>query len=238
MKEEKKKKAKDANAKEESFGKRIGSTVFTVFLILLLAFVVYTFVQLKTSKRPNLFGYGVYTVISGSMVPTLEIGDVIIVKKVDKESDLKKGDVITFAGKGDLAGKIVTHRIISEGVEDGLITTCGDANFGIADKTPIGFSDVIGKYVRTSVVLTFAYKAFRSKVGFALIVFVPLIILLIIQIVNFTHACKMKDDGEKKEEELSPEEAVKKKEDEIKRKAIEEYIASKKRIEEAQKKKK
>ena len=136
-----------------------------------------------------------------------------------------------------MSGKIVTHRIISEGVEDGKITTCGDANYGIADKTPIEFSDVLGKYARTSLSLTFLYKAFRSKIGFALIVFLPLFLLLVLQIVNFVRACKMKEEDEQKAD-ISQEEAIKQKEDEIRRKAVEEYIASKKRVEEAQKKKK
>ena len=226
---------KQSGEKKPSKAKRIASTVVTVFLILLLAFVIFTFVQLKTAKRPNLFGFGIYTVISGSMVPTLEVGDVIIIKKVDNESDLKKGDIITFIGRGDFAGKIVTHRIISEGVEDGKITTCGDANYGIADK-PIEYEDVLGKYVRTSVVLTLLYKAFRSKIGFGLIVFIPLLFLLVVQIFNFVRALKMKED-ETQNADLSPEEAVKRKEEEIRRKAVEEYIASKKRVEEAQKRK-
>ena len=237
MKNSENAKKQETNAKKPSVGKRIASTVVTVFLILLLAFVIYTFVQLKVAKRPNLFGYGIYTVISGSMIPTLDIGDVIIVKKVDSESELKKGDIVTFVGRGKLEGKIVTHRIISDGVEDGKLTTCGDANYGLADD-PIDYSDVIGKYVRTAAVMTFVYAAFRSKIGFGLIVFVPLLCLLVIQILNFVRACKMKDDDEQKKEQLSPEELIKQREDEIKRKAVEEYIASKKRVEEAQRKRK
>ena len=235
MKEKESVKKQETNGKKPSVAKKIVSAVVTVFLLLLLGFVIFTLIQVKTAKRPNLFGYGVYTVISGSMRPTLDVGDVIIVKKVGSESELKKGDIVTFVGKGELSGKIVTHRIISEGVEDGKLTTCGDANYGIADK-PIEYTDVIGKYVRTSVVMTFVYNAFRSKLGFGLIVFVPLFCLLVIQIINFVRACKMKDDEELKKEQLTPEELIKQREDEIKRKAVEEYIASKKRVEEAQRK--
>ena len=229
----KSKKESEKQTQKPTKAKKIGSTVLTVILVLFLALTVYLFVQMKTAKRPNFFGYGVYTVVSGSMVPTLEIGDVIIVEKVDAEK-LRKGDIITFIGRGELAGKVVTHRIISEGVEDGKITTCGDANYGIADKTPIGPSDVLGRYVKTSVVLSLAYKTFRSKVGFALIVFIPLLILLIVQFVNFLYACRMEKKGKNKEE-VSPETAVKEKEDEIRRKAIEEYLESQKRLEEAEK---
>ncbi len=238
MKAGKEKKETQDQGKQKSKAKKIASGVVTGLLVIILVFCVFVVIQVKTAKRPNLFGYGVYTVVSGSMVPTLEVGDVIIIKAVKDGSELQKGDIITFNGKGDFAGKVVTHRIVSDGVVDGKITTCGDANYGIVDKTPIGPEDVIGKYVRTSAVMTFIYSAFRSKVGFALIVFVPLLVLLIVQVVNFARACKMDKDGKPESESQDPAGAVKEKEEEIKRKAIEEYIASRKRIEEAQKKRK
>ena len=202
--------------------------IVTVILVAAVILTVVLFIRIKTSKRPSVFGYGIYTVISGSMVPTLQIGDVIIVKDVKKPEDLKKGDVITFYGKeGDLAGKIVTHRIVSDGVEDGKITTCGDANHGIAD-APIEFQDVIGKYVRKSAIVTLAYSMFKSKSGFAAVVFIPLVILLVVQVMNFVKACKM-DDKAPVEKEKTEEEIIKEREDEIRKKAIEEFLAYQKR---------
>ena len=120
-------------------------------------------------------------------------------------------------------------------MEGGKITTCGDANSGIADQ-PIVFSDVIGRYIKTSAVLTFFYTMFRSKFGFALVVFIPLVVLLIIQFVNFVQNSASSKVSEKVEE--TPEEAVKQKEDEIRRKAIEEYLASIKPAEDEDRKKK
>ena len=212
--------------------------VLTILLILVVGFGILVLVQVKKENKPLFFGYGTYYVVSGSMDPTIKVGEIIIVRKVKGEDDLQKGDIITFHGKGgNLEGKIVTHRIISDGVVDGKITTCGDANHGIAD-TPITYDDVIAKYVKTSTVLSSVYAAFKSKYGFLFLVFIPLLILLIIQVVNFRRACKMDDDGrmpEDKTEEEIKQETIKEKEAEIKRKAVEEYLASRKRIEEAQK---
>ena len=62
-------------------------------------------------------------------------------------------------------------------------------------------------------------------------------ILLVVQIVNFRRACRMDKDGKLPEEKTAEEikkEALKEKEEEIKRKAIEDYLASKKRIEQAE----
>ena len=217
--------------------KTVLSWVFTVVLILAIGFGILLLVQVKKENKPLLFGFGAYYVVSGSMEPTIKVGDIILIRKVKGEDDLQKGDIITFHGKGgNLQGKIVTHRIISDGIVDGKITTCGDANHGIADE-PIPYANVIGKYVKTSAALTTVYAVFTSKYGFLFIVFIPLLILLIVQIVNFRRACRMDKDGKMPEEKTAEEikeQTIKEREDEIKRKAVEEYLASKKRIEKAE----
>ena len=215
--------------KPRSRKKRVVTIVLTVLLVLIILAGVGIVVHIKTAKDPSIFGYGIYTVVSGSMTPTLKVGDVILVKKAESPADLQKGDIITFRGQGKLSGKVVTHRIVSDGVEaDGSIVTCGDANYGLQDD-PITFDDVIGKMVHKSNFLYVLHAAFTSKVGFALIVFVPLLILLIYQFVNFVRACKMDKDGKvkgEKDAELSQEE--------IDQKLIEEYLKRQKRIKDAE----
>lgn len=223
--------------KKKKKWKKVLGWILTTLLIVALVFCVVLVVQVKSSNKPFLFGYATYFVVSGSMEPTIKVGEVILIKQVSSPDELQKGDIITFRGKGgSLQGKIVTHRIISDGVQAGMITTCGDANHGIAD-APITYDDVIGKYVKTSAVLTTVYTVFTSKYGFLFIVFIPLLILLVVQIVNFRRACRMDKDGKLPEEKTAEEvkeQAKKEKEEEIKRKAIEDYLASKKRIEQAE----
>ena len=228
----------EKDKKQPKKWEKVAGWILTALLVLALIFAVILVVQVKSSKMPFIFGYATFYVVSGSMEPTIHVGEVILIERVSGPDDLKKGDIITFHGKrGKLEGKIVTHRIVSDGVVDGEITTCGDANYGIADD-PIEYDAVIGRYVRTSAALTTAYAVFTSKYGFLFIVFIPLIILL--HDINVRRACRMDKDGkipeEKSAEELK-EQAVKEKEAEIKRKAVEEYLASKKRIEEAERNK-
>ncbi|MBQ9370514.1 MAG: signal peptidase I [Clostridia bacterium] len=224
--------AEDRKEKKPISAKRVVSIVLTVLFVVIIVATVIALVHIKTAKDPSLFGYGVYTVVSGSMTPTLRVGDVIFVKKVTDPAELAKGDIITFRGQGKLAGKVVTHRIVSDGVEaDGKITTCGDANYGLQDD-PITMDDVIGKMIRKATVFSALHRAFTSKVGFALIVIVPLMILLIIQFVNFVRACKMDKDGHVKEEDTEPSQ------EEKDRQLIEEYLKRQKRIRDAENKKK
>ena len=86
---------------------------------------------------PRLAGATPYTVLTGSMTPSLPPGTLVVVKPVDIE-DVRTGDVITFqlhSGRHTVA----THRVVGIGwTGDGekVLTTRGDANEA-ADTTPV-----------------------------------------------------------------------------------------------------
>ena len=56
----------------------------------------------------RLFGFKVFTVLSGSMEPAYHVGSLIYVKEVDYR-ELESGDVITFMLDEDT---VATHRIV------------------------------------------------------------------------------------------------------------------------------
>ena len=225
--------------KKKTKWKKIVGGVLTALVVLFLIAAVVLVVQTKRSDKPFFFGYATYFVLSGSMEPTIMTHDVIIVEQINDPSELKKGDIVTFVSGEQYRGMVVTHRLVSEGVVNGMITTRGDnekTNFKDDDPTP--YANVIGRYVRTSRFLTLIYSVFTSRYGFLFLVFIPLMILLGVQVFNFRRACRMDKDGrlpEEKSAEEVREQAVKEKEDEIKRKAIEDYLASKKRLDKATK---
>lgn len=90
-----------------------------------------------SDKIYDIVRYRSYVIISGSMEPTINIGDLIITTKVNRE-DLEVGDIITF----DRDGMTATHRIIE--LNDHELITQGDAN-NVHDN-PIAYEDIIGKY--------------------------------------------------------------------------------------------
>jgi len=94
----------------------------------------------------ELFGYKAFTIGSGSMIPTLEIGDIIIVKSA-KQSYIAEQDIITFLeGEGNVYN--VTHRIVKIiNNEDGTISyqTKGDAN-NSNDENLVKYENIVGKY--------------------------------------------------------------------------------------------
>ncbi len=129
--------------------------MYSICLIMLLIFVVFVinFIDQKRNLshgkiKPSLFS--AYTIVSPSMVPTIDVLDIIVTMRVSNPEDLKKGDIITFTSTDyRYSGVTVTHRIHSiEKTSDGkyLFTTKGDAN-NTKDASRITFDDIYGKVI-------------------------------------------------------------------------------------------
>ncbi|MDP4109006.1 MAG: signal peptidase I [Bacillota bacterium] len=126
----------------------------TVSMVLFLAVVAaltttLVFIQLAKSKgqTPDILGYQLYVIQSGSMSPTLKVGAVIISHIPDDKSDLKVDDIVTFKTE---SGATVTHRII-ETVKsaDGKIRyrTKGDNPVNSADQELLDPDRVIAEFI-------------------------------------------------------------------------------------------
>ena len=90
-----------------------------------------------------------YVVSSGSMIPNLNIFDVIVVQGHVSFDQLKVGDIIVF-NRPDGHDKVIVHRVAEILNKDPLvIRTKGDANPGSIPGTdfPITKGDYIGKVV-------------------------------------------------------------------------------------------
>ena len=95
----------------------------------------------------RLIGLKPFVVLSGSMLPTYEVGSLIYVKDVDYK-ELKVGDPITYMISQDT---VVTHRIIEVLVDEENPDTIryftqGDANEQ-PDGTSVHYKNIIGKPV-------------------------------------------------------------------------------------------
>lgn len=75
---------------------------------------------------PRLFGYEIYSVVSGSMEPAIPVDSMVYIKKEAPE-DMKKDDVIAFYGARD-SSAIITHRVVENRIVMGEFITKGDAN--------------------------------------------------------------------------------------------------------------
>ncbi len=127
---------------KQKISKRIRIIIYVILIpILLCNIVLIAQSVLHPKETPSLVGIKSYVIISGSMQPELNIGDIVIVKK---EDNLQKGDIISFR-QGQ---SVITHRINNIINENGNITyqTKGDNN-NIEDSGTITDSVIEGKVV-------------------------------------------------------------------------------------------
>lgn len=122
----------------------------------------------------RIVGLNVYNVVSGSMAPVYNVGDLIYVKSVDPAT-LKPGDDITFVLNEDLV--VATHRVVSVDVENQHIYTKGVANKD-ADKSPVHFKNVIGTPVFKIPVLGYVSNWVQNPPGLYITVFGGAILLI------------------------------------------------------------
>ena len=96
----------------------------SLFALSLLAALV----ALGSTSVPALFGLKTMIVTSGSMGPTIGVGDAVVLSVRRSVSDIDIGDVVTFRA-GERSG-MVTHRVIATKEIQGktYYQTQGDAN--------------------------------------------------------------------------------------------------------------
>ena len=94
---------------------------------------------LAITLLPMIFGWRPYVVESGSMVPRINVGDVILASPVSDRAQVL-GRVIAFDSPSK-KGEVITHRVIR--FDGPRLVTKGDAN-RIADTGEITMSDVRG----------------------------------------------------------------------------------------------
>ena len=110
-----------------------------IFVLCVIAIIaIWGFVQLNVQKKDyiNIFGYSVFSTETGSMSPTMEKGDIVIIKIGD---ELREKDIITYKKEN----VFITHRI--EKINEDSIIAKGDRNN--TEDEPIKKDDIIGRVV-------------------------------------------------------------------------------------------
>ena len=158
--------------------KNILLDIIIIILSILTIIIISGAVQINIQNKEyaNILGYSLFKVETGSMLPTLQIGDIIIVKIT---KDVNVDDIITY--KTDKS--FITHRI--KKIDDNLVITKGDNNN--SEDKPIEKKYIIGKVafmfnnvkvwkkvfsdtkviipIVVSVVLIFILTAYKEKIG-------------------------------------------------------------------------
>lgn len=180
--------------------------MYSICLIMIIVFLVFVvnFIDkqynLKSGKnKKDLFS--AYTIVSPSMVPAINVLDVVVTMRVNSPEDLEKGDIITFNSTDyRYSGVLVTHRIVDiEKTTSGeyLYTTKGDNN-NTQDSSRISFDEIYGGVLFRIPKIGYIQYYLSSILGWVAIIIVPAVMIIGYDVYKLVKTLRAKDDNTKK----------------------------------------
>lgn len=179
-------KVKIIRKKDNPFKFILGVISYALFIWLLLVGVT-LLIYVCSNKIREMKGddtpskYNAYVVLTGSMIPNINIKDVVITKAVDP-SDLKVDDVITFQSSDPRVPDItVTHRIKEIFYDDATqkysFRTRGDNN-NTADMYLCKQDNIFGKVIIRIPKLGYLQDLLATSGGWIVAVLIPCLAIL------------------------------------------------------------
>ena len=168
--------------------------VFGLLLILAVLLAVYfgdLFLNVKTGNY-NVPIFNGYVIVSPSMVPTINIKDAIVVKRIN-DDHYNVGDIISFySTEYDNNGMVVTHRVIRKNNVSSHLSnyvTKGDNNSN-PDRTSVSTSNIYGKVFLIIPKLGYIQSFLSEPSHFVLCILIPSLIVIVYDVVRISKAFK------------------------------------------------
>lgn len=183
------------------------NNIIYVILFLIVASVLFVVILQRASNNDiALGGIRIFNIVSESMVPKYNIGDVLVVKSIEPQN-IKVGDDIAYIGQESTFNqKIVTHQVIKIDYENGeyIFHTKGIAN--ILEDPLVHQNQVFGKVVYKIWILSLISKILSNVYVVFFGIFVPIVILIFWTILKLKGLVEV----EEYEEEIKPKKTTKK----------------------------
>ncbi len=186
--------------KEPLFKVIIGVISYAIFIWLLfigVTLLIYVLdIKIRAYKGDySTPTYNAYVVLTGSMLPEIQVYDVVVTKKADA-ANLKIGDVITFSSADSrFLGTTITHRIIKKNysaeTKSYTFQTKGDNN-NVADSALVPQSNIYGKVILKIPKLGYLQEFLASDGGWIIVILIPCLAVLSFDIVKLAKGLKRK----------------------------------------------
>lgn len=198
---------------------KILSYACIVLLVLIGIFLVYYVITIQKAKNDPNFkpAVSLYTIVSGSMEPTIHVYDVVLNKAVNSPEEIKVGDVITFISTSSISeGLTVTHRVQDIKIVNGEyeFVTKGDYN-PTADSSTAKYGNVIGKVAFKIPQLGRVQFFVASKAGWFFVVLLPAMGVIVYDVLKLfkllgtkTASDKIKNKSKKKNIDINVDKAI------------------------------
>ena len=168
----------------EVLNSRLFKIIYTIFVIIFTIFIA-SYLLFICLERKNIADYAFYIVPDNSMKGSYNKNDVVVIKKIDKLILEVGNDIVYYGTTGGLEDKLIIHRIISidnTNKNDVLFTT-QSINSALPDPV-VHKKEIIGKVLGKVNILTDLNHIVKSQIGFFLVIFLPLVLILIIEIIK------------------------------------------------------
>lgn len=150
--------------------------IYQCLIILIIILTLIIVLQKVSENNKALGGYRIFKVVSGSMLPKYNIGEVVICKEKDIKQ-IKAGDDIVYLGQtGEIKGKIIMHEVTKiEHDSNGRVKIIAKGLDNTVADPVIDESQVYGVVVVKSQILTVLYSLANNIYSF-FIIFITLVI--------------------------------------------------------------
>lgn len=186
--------------------KLINNIVYVILFLIVVSVLFVVILQRASNNDIALGGIRIFNIVSESMVPKYNIGDVLVVKSIEPQN-IKVGDDIAYIGQESTFNqKIVTHQVIKIDYENGeyIFHTKGIAN--ILEDPLVHQNQVFGKVVYKIWILSLISKILSNVYVVFFGIFVPIVILIFWTILKLKGLVEV----EEYEEEIKPKKTTKK----------------------------
>ena len=186
--------------------KLINNIIYVILFLIVDSVLFVVILQRASNNAIALGGVRVFNIISESMIPKYNIGDVLVVKSIEPQN-IKVGDDIAYIGQESTFNqKIVTHQVIKIDYENGeyIFHTKGIAN--ILEDPLVHQNQVFGKVVYKIWILSFISKILSNVYVVFFGIFVPIVVLIFWTILKLKGLVEV----EEYEEEIKPKKTTKK----------------------------
>lgn len=186
--------------------KLINNIVYVILFLIVASVLFVVILQRASNNDMALGGIRIFNIVSESMVPKYNIGDVLVVKSIEPQN-IKVGDDIAYIGQESTFNqKIVTHQVIKIDYENGeyIFHTKGIAN--ILEDPLVHQNQVFGKVVYKIWILSLISKILSNVYVVFFGIFVPIVILIFWTILKLKGLVEV----EEYEEEIKPKKTTKK----------------------------
>lgn len=156
--------------------------ILTPILIMNLTLIAKSYIN--KDEVPSVGGYLPLIVLTDSMYPVIESGDLIICHTIEGE-DVKMDDIISFFDPAGNGTSIVTHRVIEIVEEEGqlMFRTRGDNN-NTEDKDLVPAENLVGIYRSRIDGAGNVAMFMQSTTGLIICVVLPIILLVAYDIIR------------------------------------------------------